>query len=109
MAEHDPEHEHPHKHPPQPDHPEPSSHHELMGVALNELLIEKGVYTATELRHRIARIEAVEPATHGARVIARAWADPGFGMIWGTHYFHPAEACPAHGLKAVPIIFPRSK
>lgn len=82
MAEHDPEHEHPHehphKHPHKPDHPEPSSHHELMGVALNELLIEKGVYTATELRHRIARIEAVEPATHGARVIARAWADPVF-------------------------------
>ena len=80
MTEHDRDHhrDHPHRHPPQPDHPEPSSDYELMGVALNELLIEKEVYTAAELRDRIARIEAVEPETHGARVIARAWADPDF-------------------------------
>ena len=48
MADHDHDHEHghadgvgPHRHPPQPDHPEPSSDYELMGLALNELLIEK--------------------------------------------------------------------
>jgi len=78
--EHDHEHDHAstHRHPPQPDHPEPSSDFELMGLALNELLIEKGVYTATELREQIARIESVEPSTHGARVIARAWSDPEF-------------------------------
>ena len=70
------DHSHPHRHPPQPDHPEPSSYYELMGIALNELLIEKGVYTAAEIRESIATVEAVEPATHGARVIARAWEDP---------------------------------
>ncbi len=69
---------HPHKHPPQPDHLEPSSYHEVRGMALNELLIEKGVYTPSELRETIARIEAVEPSTHGARVIARAWLDAEF-------------------------------
>lgn len=67
-----------HRGPPQPDHPEPRSHYQIMGVALNELLIEKGVYTAGELRDMIATIEAVEPATHGARVVARAWADDEF-------------------------------
>ena len=46
------DHSHP---PPQPDHPEPSSDYELMGLALNELLIERGIYTATELREQIAR------------------------------------------------------
>lgn len=72
MADHD------HRHPPQPDHPEPSSDYELMGLALNELLIEKGVYAATELREQIARIESVEPSTHGALVVAKAWSDPEF-------------------------------
>ena len=86
MAEHDhdhddhdrDDHDQAHKHPPQPDHREPSSQYELMGVALNELLIEKGVYSATELRDKIATIESVEPATHGARVIAKAWSNSGF-------------------------------
>ena len=86
MAEHDHDHDdhdrndhdQAHKHPPQPDHREPSSQYELMGVALNELLIEKGVYSATELRDKIATIESVEPATHGARVIAKAWSNSGF-------------------------------
>ena len=49
-----------------------------MGLALNELLIEKGVYTAAQLREQIARIESVEPSTHGALVVAKAWSDPGF-------------------------------
>ena len=78
---HDHAHDHPHRHPPQPDHPEPASDYQLMGVALNELLIEKGVYTAAELRDRIADIESVEPETHGARVLAKAWADPDFKQL----------------------------
>lgn len=76
--EHDHAHEHPHRHPPQPDHREPASEYELLGVALNELLIEKGIYTAEELRAKVAAVEAVEPETHGARVVARAWVDPAF-------------------------------
>ena len=71
-------HEHPHRHPPQADLREPASDYELMGVALNELLIERGLYTAAELRAKIAEVEAVDPETHGARVVARAWTDVGF-------------------------------
>lgn len=74
----DHEHSHPHRHPLQADHPEPGSYHELMGVALNELLLEKGVYTSDELRATIEAIENIDPATHGARVVARAWVDPAF-------------------------------
>ena len=57
---------HGHDHPPQPDHPEPSGYYQLMGVALNELLIEKGVYDADEMRAMIERIESIDIATHGA-------------------------------------------
>ncbi|MDJ0958068.1 MAG: nitrile hydratase subunit alpha [Arenicellales bacterium] len=71
-------HSHPHKHPLQPDHREPSSYYELMGVALNELLLEKGIYTNDEMRAMIEAIENIDPSTHGAKVVARAWADPEF-------------------------------
>lgn len=71
-------HDHGHRHPFQPDHREPASDYEWLGVALNELLIESGLYTAQELRETIAEVEAVDPSTHGARVVARAWVDEEF-------------------------------
>ncbi len=65
-------------HPPhQPDHPEPSTHHHFLGMALRELLIEKGVYTADEERRAIEAMEARSPAM-GARLVARAWTDPDY-------------------------------
>ena len=67
----------PHRHPPQPDDPEPESYHELLGVALRELLIEKGVFTAEEERRKIEEIQAAAPA-NGARICARAWVDPAY-------------------------------
>lgn len=67
----------PHRHPPQPDDPEPTTHHELLGVALRELLIEKGVFTAEEERRKIEELQAASPA-NGARICARAWVDPAF-------------------------------
>jgi nitrile hydratase len=72
------DHDHDHPHPLQTDHAEPSSHYELMGIALNQLLQEKGLYTAAELRAQIEAVEAVSVQSHGARVIARAWVDTGF-------------------------------
>ena len=65
-------------HPPhQPDHPEPSTHHHFLGMALRELLIEKSVYTADEERRAIEAMEARSPAM-GARLVARAWTDPDY-------------------------------
>jgi len=80
--DHDHPHEHGHNnphgpHPLQPDHPEPSEV-ALRGLALNELLIGKGIYTAEEMRRKIEAIEQVTPETHGARVVARAWLDDDF-------------------------------
>ncbi|MBT7505591.1 MAG: nitrile hydratase subunit alpha [Rhodospirillales bacterium] len=68
----------PHKHPFQEDHPEPQTYHQLLGVALHEVLIEKGVYTMDEMRARMERIEGVSSETHGARIVARAWLDDDF-------------------------------
>lgn len=66
-------HDHAHP-PPQPDHPEPQTEYELLGMALNELLLEKGIFSADEQRKTIEMLENVTPAD-GASVVARAWVD----------------------------------
>jgi nitrile hydratase alpha subunit len=75
------EHEHGHDHapghaPPQPDETI-HSYYQLLGLAMKELLIEKGVFTAEEMRAAIEARDAIEPA-QGARVVARAWTDPAY-------------------------------
>ena len=64
--------------PPRPDHPPPQTRHRFLDLALNELLIERGLYTEAELRDMIASIDSVDPSTHGARVVARSWIDADF-------------------------------
>jgi len=49
-------------------------HYELLAVAVRELLIEKSVIDAGELRRAIEAMEARSPAL-GARMVARAWVD----------------------------------
>jgi hypothetical protein len=88
------QHKTPHSGPPQRDHPEAASHHQLLGVALNQLLMEKGIYSAEDLRAMVERIESVGPETHGAWVVARSWVDPGFA---DTLYSDAAAAVRALG------------
>lgn len=90
------QHETPHSGPPQRDHPDVASHHQLLGVALNQLLMEKGIYSAEELRAMVERIESVGPETHGARVVARSWVDPGFAAAL---YSDAAAAVKTMGLE----------
>ena len=74
-AHHDHEHA---RHPFQPDiEDQPFETYQLMAEAVGELLIEKGVLTADELRRAIEDLDARSPAL-GARVVARAWIDPAF-------------------------------
>lgn len=61
----------------QPDHPEPTSDAALIGVALRELLIESGHYTADEEQAVIARMQGASPE-NGAKLAARAWTDAEF-------------------------------
>ncbi|MEM7044842.1 MAG: nitrile hydratase subunit alpha [Pseudomonadota bacterium] len=71
-------HDHDHSHPTQPDvEDQPFEYYQIMAEAVGELLIEKGVFTAAELRKTVESIDARSPAD-GAKVVARAWLDPTF-------------------------------
>ena len=50
---------------------------ELTAQAMRELLVEKGILSTAELRERIERLDAIEPAL-GGRIVARAWTDAQF-------------------------------
>jgi nitrile hydratase len=79
---HDHDHDHGHGHdqaahaPPQPDE-KIHSYYQVLGLALKELLIEKGVLTAGEISKTIELRDAITPAL-GAQIVARAWTDPAF-------------------------------
>jgi len=75
---HDHGHDHEHPHPNQPDiDAEPMGYYQVMGSALGELLIEKAVITADELRSAIEDVDSRSPVG-GATVVAKAWTDPDY-------------------------------
>lgn len=51
--------------------------YELLAMAVRELLVEKGIVGADELRRTIEAMDARSPAL-GARLVARAWSDAGY-------------------------------
>src|SRR5438270_1975455 len=53
------------------------SYYQVLGLAVKELLIEKGVVTPREIRETIEFRDSITPAT-GAKIVARAWTDPAF-------------------------------
>jgi nitrile hydratase alpha subunit len=55
----------------------PPSEYEIMSRAIQELLVEKGIITPEQVRARMEQFDADFPY-RGPRVIAHAWADPGF-------------------------------
>lgn len=75
MTEH--EHEHNHARTFQPDHPEPTSEAARLGLALRELLIEAGYYSADEEQTMIAAMQGASPE-NGANIVTHAWTDPDF-------------------------------
>lgn len=52
-------------------------YYDMLETAITELLIEKGLLGANEIRRQIEVLDSRSPAL-GAKVIARAWLDPGF-------------------------------
>lgn len=71
------DHGHAHSHDRAPDEPATLTRYQAMEVALRELLIEKGILNAAEIRRTLERIDARSPM-QGARMVARAWVDPAF-------------------------------
>ena len=98
MSVHSDGHAHPHI--PTPKDGDPPTRYMLMGLAVRELLIEKGVVTAEALDTAATAMDARTPS-RGARVVARAWTDPAFKerlMTTGT------EAVEEMGIAIEPII-----
>lgn len=90
-------HEHRHHHHDHPHDPEPPGLPDdslVLERALRELLIEKGVFGADELRAAVEAMEARGEAL-GARIVARAWTDPAFEALLLNS---PMEAISAFGL-----------
>ena len=50
-------------------------YYQFLGLAIEELLVEKGIVTGDEIRATIERRDSITPAI-GARIVARAWTDP---------------------------------
>jgi nitrile hydratase len=68
----------PHAHPKQPDVEDlPTTESQWLETAVRELLIEKGVFSGSDLRRMLEEIDSWTPAL-GARLVARAWVDPAF-------------------------------
>ncbi len=76
---HDPEHQHGHNHSHDPiEVTEGASEYEIMVHAIKELLIEKGIITDKSVDSVLSFFETQMGPFNGAKVVARAWADPEF-------------------------------
>jgi nitrile hydratase len=72
---HDHDHDHPHDHEPITNGGEPPAAARVR--ALEELLVEKGVIRREDVREGVDWLVSRSPAD-GARLVARAWVEPGF-------------------------------
>jgi nitrile hydratase len=80
MSPHDHDHDEswPYPHPKQPDLEDGLiTEHMIMAEAVAELLIDKGIFSAGEMREMLESIDSKSPA-EGAAMIARAWTDADF-------------------------------
>ena len=82
MSDHDSSHDHDHDH--DHDHPhapitadEKPGYYDVMETAVRELLVERKLFGADEIRRQIEVLDSRTPAL-GAKVVARAWTDPDF-------------------------------
>jgi len=71
------DHSHSHEHEHSPGGDGHLSDYQLMEIAVRELLTQKGILSADEIRSAVEAMDARSPAI-GARVAARAWTDPAF-------------------------------
>lgn len=66
-----------HQHPRQPDDEDSVSYYRLMQLAVQELLIEKQIFSAADVTAQIAAMDA-RTSARGAQVVVRAWVDAAF-------------------------------
>jgi len=70
-------HRHSHEHAPIEEQEGAANEYEILETAIRELLVEKGIFTAEDVRRQIELMESRNPAL-GAKVVARAWMDSQF-------------------------------
>ena len=70
-------HDHDHDHPGTTPDVNETGYYELMAEAMKELLIEKGVVKAEDVRRNLEFLDSRDPA-EGGTIIARAWTDDAF-------------------------------
>jgi len=70
-------HPHEHRSPPRPDLPDTLTYYRAMEAAVRELLIEKGLFTADDVRRQVEFMDG-RNAGRGAKMVARAWLDPAY-------------------------------
>ena len=84
---HDHSHGHAHHHGGEPHHgivaddDGPLTHYQTMEIALREILIGKGIFTAEDVRREVEAMEGRSAGT-GARLVARAWLDADRSACW---------------------------
>ncbi len=71
---------HHHEHDTIPHAEGPPTHWQAMEIALRELLVEKGVFTAADVAREVEAMEGRDAGT-GARMVARAWLDPDYKAL----------------------------
>ena len=70
--------EYSHDHPHQPDLEDGAlEYHQIMQMAVTELLIEKEIITPEEVRAQVEFMDGLTPE-RGAKLVAHAWVDPDF-------------------------------
>jgi nitrile hydratase len=66
-----------HPHPTQPDAADRLTYYQTMEIAVRELLIEKGIVSADDVRRQVEEMDG-RNAGMGAKMVARAWVDPAY-------------------------------
>src|SRR5438045_1423258 len=70
-------HEHDHPHETLLDSDGPASYSERLEAAVRELRIERGLFSADDVRRKVEELDSCTPAL-GSRVVAHAWVDPAY-------------------------------
>ena len=70
-------HNHPHDDHAPITHDEAPGYFEVLEISIRELMIEKGLIGAHEVRDQIELLDSRSPAL-GSKLVARAWVDPAF-------------------------------
>jgi nitrile hydratase subunit alpha len=75
--DHAQDHAHVHRYPPRPDQDDTLTYYRAMEAAVRELLIDKGVISAEDVRRQVENMDG-RNAGRGAKMVARAWVDPAY-------------------------------